>query len=255
MNNQYPAINKELGIFNKLLMIARPAAGKSEIIHYLKIVPDEKRREKFHIGKVHVIDDFPFLWRWFEEDSLLSRMGKPRLYTNEDGYFKKRHFWHLLIRMMNLEFEKFIRDTNQTDTFTVILEFSRGKEHGGYQDAFIHIQNEIRDLLPILYMDVSWEESLRKNRARFNPDRPDSILQHALPDKKMKRLYYETDFFDLAETKSEDENLISINDTKMPFAVFENNDDVTTEPGPDLDRRLEVCLEDLWIKTTSAFQV
>jgi len=33
-----------------------------------------------------------------------------------------------------------------------------------------------------IYIDVTWEESLRKNRLRFNPQRPDSVLEHSLPD-------------------------------------------------------------------------
>jgi len=235
-------------------MIARPAAGKSEIINYLKNLLEAERKEKFHIGKVHVIDDFPFLWRWFEEDAILSGMGKARLYTDENGYFRKEYFWHLLIRMMDLEFEKFIRDTDNSHEFTIILEFSRGKEHGGYRKAFEHLQKDTRDLLPILYINVSWKESLRKNRARFNPERPDSILQHALPDEKMKKLYSETDFFEMREHMSESNNLISIYDTNMPFVVFDNEDDVTTDPGPELENRLADCMADLWGKIISSFR-
>ena len=60
-------------IFDILFLLARPAAGKSEIIHYLQNLDEKERSSRFHIGKMHVIDDFPMLWTWFEEDDLLKR--------------------------------------------------------------------------------------------------------------------------------------------------------------------------------------
>ncbi len=70
--------------FDILILIARPAAGKSEIIHYLKQVPDDERVRRFHIGPFVEIDDFPMLWTWFEEDDILERLGYPRLHTDAD---------------------------------------------------------------------------------------------------------------------------------------------------------------------------
>ncbi len=48
--------------------------------------------------------------------------------------------------------------------------------------------------MAVLWIDVSWEESLRKNRKRFNPEKPDSILEHSLPDAKLERLYRDVDW-------------------------------------------------------------
>ena len=81
---------------------------------------------------------------------------------------------------------------------TIILEFSRGKEHGGYKSAFSHLSEEIISGAAILYVDVSWEESLRKNRIRFNPEKPDSILEHSLPDEKLAKMYFETDWNEIS---------------------------------------------------------
>src|SRR5512143_1540447 len=92
--------------FDALLLLARPAAGKSEIMRYLKSLPPDERREKLHIGKIVEIDDFPMLWTWFEEDDLLSQMGKPRLHTTEDGYFRWTYLWDVLIRRIALEYQK-----------------------------------------------------------------------------------------------------------------------------------------------------
>ena len=77
---------------------------------------------------------------------------------------------------------------------TLLVEFSRGKEHGGYTEAFKHIPAEMAARMSILFLQVSWEESLRKNRKRFNPEKPDSILEHGLSDEKMEKLYRENDW-------------------------------------------------------------
>ena len=254
MVNKVNSLNLCGRIFNKLLIIARPAAGKSEIIDYLINLQEEKRREKFHIGKIHVIDDFPFLWRWFEEDDLLSKMDKPRLFTDDEGYFKENYFWHLLIKMMNLEFEKFLRDAENHEEYTVILEFSRGKEHGGYCEALKKISSIIIDNLPIMYVEVSWNESLRKNRERFNPKKPDSILEHALPDKKLKNLYHECDFRELTQESGSNE-FIRINGSKLPYVIFQNEDDVTTNSDNKLADRLKEDLDILWQRTINVYQV
>ncbi len=230
-------------IFKILILLARPAAGKSEIIHYLRGLSDEERFSKFHIGKMHVIDDFPILWNWFEEDSLLKEMGKSQIYTDENGYFINNYLWDLLIKKINLVYEKFIRDTHDNDQYTVILEFSRGKEHGGYRNALPHLSKAILDKAAILYIDVSWEESLRKNRKRFNPEKPDSILQHSLPDEKLLRLYRETDWNEITASDSKE---ISIGKIKVPYANFNNEDDVTTKKNRYLEERLGVSLERLW---------
>jgi hypothetical protein len=75
-------------IFSTLILVARPAAGKSEMIHFLKQTPLAQRQKRFHVGELDELDDFPMLWSWFEEDGLLADMGKPRLYTDAQGNFK-----------------------------------------------------------------------------------------------------------------------------------------------------------------------
>lgn len=230
--------------FDILLLIARPAAGKSEIIHYLKGLDDATRLERFHLHPFEEIDDFPFLWTWFEEDEILSRLGHPRLHSDGNGYFLYPYFWDVLIGRINLEYSKKLRDDpTYHEHKTTILEFSRGREHGGYRRAFEHLSSLIAEHLSILYVDVTWEESLRKNRKRFNPDRPDSILQHALEDEKLERLYRETDW---EEISSGDPQMIPIQGKNVPYVVFDNADDVTTRGGDALGNRLESCLAKLW---------
>jgi hypothetical protein len=235
---------REIPTFEILLLIARPAAGKSEVIDYLKHTPVNSRIERFHIGEFTEIDDFPMLWTWFEEDALLDKMGHPRLHTDANGYFVENYLWDLLIERIGLEYQKKLRDVSEfAEKFTTIIEFSRGSEHGGYRSAFEHLEPQMLSKMAILYIDVPWEESLRKNRKRFNPNKPDSILEHGLPDSKLERLYKEVDW---EEVSRPDPRFISIQGVQVPYIIFNNEDDVTTARGNPLGDRLETCLKKLW---------
>ena len=228
--------------FPVLILNARPAAGKSEIIHALKTTPVEERIARLHVGPLHILDDFPMIWTWFEEDHLLETVfHQPRLHTTADEYFLTNDLWHLLIERLSLEYEKWRRDT--PEGHTAVLEFSRGGEHGGYEAAYKHLSREILSLAACLYVDVTYEESLRKNRTRFNPDRPDSILEHGLSDEKLERLFREDDW---SSFSGGDPHYLSIQGLQVPYVNFENADDVTSNGGEALFRRLEERLGALW---------
>ena len=230
--------------FDVILLVARPAAGKSELIDYLKTVPVAERLLRFHVGKFDEIDDFPMLWTWFEEDALLEKMGHPRLHTDHDGNLPNRYLWDVLIERIGLEYERKLRDiSNYDESFTTIVEFSRGTEHGGYRSAFSHLLPQMLNKTAVLYIDVTWEESLRKNRKRFNPEKPDSILEHSVPDSKLVRLYKEVDW---NEVSSGDPEYLTIQGIRVPYVVFDNADDVTTRRGPEMGQRLEQALQRLW---------
>lgn len=230
--------------FDILLLLARPAAGKSEVIHYLKSLSAEERLKRFHLGKLRELDDFPMLWTWFEEDDLLQKMGYPRLHTDQDGYFIAPYLWNLLIQRIGLDYQKMLRD--QPDLYqdhTLLVEFSRGREHGGYKEAFKHIPADMAGRMSILFLEVSWEESLRKNRKRFNPEKPDSILEHGLSDDKMEKLYREIDWEELTAGSPE---ALLIQGRRVPYVTMPNEDDVTTAGGERLGNRLETSLDRLW---------
>jgi hypothetical protein len=231
-------------IFDILILIARPASGKSEIIHFLKHLPREERARRFHIGALEEIDDFPMLWTWFEEDDILERLGHPRLHSTPDYYFKNPVLWHVLIERISLEYAKRWRDRPDLhETHTVLVEFSRGAPSGGYREAFQHLSEDMLRRAGVLYVEVTYEESLRKNRRRFNPERPDSILEHALQDEKMARLYKEDDFADFSAA---DPEWLTARGVRVPYIVFPNHDDVTTGKPDQLARRLEERLGALW---------
>jgi len=236
---------KRKSIFEVLILIGRPAAGKSEILDHLVKTGEGERSEKYHIGQMDVIDDFPMLWTWFEEDDILSKkLGEPRLYTDEAGYFIHPYLWDLLLERISLEYRKRIRDDVNYHAYTSsIIEFSRGSEHGGYSQAFKHLAPEILERAGVMYVQVSFAESLRKNQQRFNPDRPDSILEHGLEDEKIKRLYDDDDW---GELSSADAKYLTIGEVQVPYVTFENEDDVTTQGGFALESRLQETLGQLW---------
>lgn len=59
----------------------------------------------------------------------------------------------------------------------------------------------------------------------------------------MEFLYKESDW---DEVSAEDPEFITIEGIKVPYVVFENEDDVTTGRGEALRERLEETLEKLW---------
>ncbi len=228
-----------------LVLIGRPASGKSEIIDFLMHTPPEVRRCRFHVADLDILDDFPMLWTWFEEDHILNeRLGQPRLYTDTDGYFKHLYLWHLLIERISLEYHKRLRDDPAYhDHTTAIVEFARGSEHGGYAGAFPHLADNLLRRASVVYVCVSFEESLRKNHRRFNPQRPDSILEHTVPDEKLTQLYCDDDW---ATFSAGDSHFLTIRSIRVPYVVFENEDDVTTGKPDLLAARLERALGQLW---------
>ena len=93
-----------------------------------------------------------------------------------------------------------------------------------------------------MYISVTWEESLRKNRRRYNPDRPDSILEHALEDKKMEVLYRESDWDEFC---APDPEYLHVRDHRIPYAVFDNMPEITDQP-EKLGAHLEEVTNRLW---------
>ena len=185
------------------------------------------------------------LWAWFEEDYILENiLHQPRLHTDVNGDFKYRYLWHLLIERIGLEYHKRLRDDPAYhDRITMIVEFARGSEHGGYGEAFPHLAYDLLRRAAVVYVRVPFEESLRKNRRRFNPERPDSILEHGLSDEKLARLYGDDDWATFAPG---DEGFLTVRSIRVPYVVFENEDDVTTGKPDLLAAQLETTLTRLW---------
>ncbi len=227
--------------FDILILLGRPASGKSEVMDFLTKTSPIERVERFHIGMIDMIDDFPMLWTWFEEDAILEKiMHQPRIHTDQGGYFLYQYQWDLLIERICMEYKKHQRGYNDYHAeHTTLIEFSRGSEHGGYRSAFEHLSDEVLQRAAILYINVSYEESKRKNRRRFNPARPDSILEHGLPDEKMERLYQTIDW---DQVIAGHKDYLPIKGHQVPFVILDNEPELTDDfakLGPALEKHLD----------------
>ena len=240
-------------IFPILILNGRPAAGKSEIIDFLKKTPVHERRERFHVGEIEEFDDFPILWERFEDDDLYEQNGHPRVYSNAEftyqgktmpGYtFKEKFFWNFLLQKLCVQYRKRRReDPEYHQHTTALFEFARGSEHGGWIEGYPQLGDDVLDIASTIYINVTWEESLRKNRRRYNPDKPDSILEHALEDKKIEMMYKESDW---DEFTTSDDSYLHVRDKRVPYAVFQNMPEITDQP-EKLGGHLDEVTSRLW---------
>jgi hypothetical protein len=237
--------------FETIILIGRPAAGKSEVIDFLKKTDEAERARRFHIGPFWELDDFPFVWETFEVDDILEKMGQPRAFTDSKYFFTGPHVWNLFIERINLEFRKRLaRDPDATRKQTVVVEFSRGGEHG-FGEAFGLLADEILSRAGIVYINVSYAESCRKNRRRFDPAQADSILFHGLPDEKMEFYYKTNDWERLSDGKKA--GTMRVRGFDVPFAVFDNEPEQTDSPAK-LGPALEDVFARLWqqMRTSTA---
>ena len=160
-----------------------------------------------------------------------------------DNCFKENFFWDFLLQKLSRNYARCLRDKpDYHNTHTAIFEFARGSEHGGWAQAYPQLSDDVLSKASTMHIYVTWEESLRKNRRRYNPDKPDSILEHALEDKKMEMLYKESDW---EEFSSKDPYYLHARNHKVPYAVFNNMPEITDQP-EKLGRHLKEVTDKLW---------
>jgi len=214
--------------FDIIIFSGRPGAGKSEVIDFIDRQPVEKRIKMFGIGEHSTLDDFVDLWIKGEEDDILEELGRPRLYTQKDptGYsVSDKILYKFLIKKINTAFnKKYSKNTDFFKNKTLFIEFSRGGKDA-YQSAFSLLSEEILKRCVVFFTRVSFEESCRKNRKRYNPDAKDSILQHALPDYVMENYRYD-DWDSLTSSSPE---YIETNGLKIPYYTFSNEPEITND--------------------------
>lgn len=234
-----------MNIYKYLFILGRPAAGKSELIDFMKKMPDKERAEKFHIGKFKEIDDFPWIYDICNEDDRREERGEKRLYSlrMSDGYnLTVPKFRGSLIPRFNKAIdEKYNLKSDFFNDSTLLIEFARGKDDG-FMESLSKFDKKILSNAAILYLSVSFEESYRRNSARYKPDAKESILWHKVPDRDMNEYFIENDWAKI--TNNKESGLLDLNGEKVSFVTM-NNEPESKDPvvlGP----RYSKALKELW---------
>lgn len=235
------------GTFDHLILIGRPACGKSEFIDFMKKMPEDERARKFHIGKISELDDFIWLWQKFEDDDIWEAMGKGRLYSkiSQHAYIvASSELLEYMFYKFNYEIKKrYLGNKIFYEDSTLLVEFARGsKMDGGYKKALSLLSREVLEKSAILYVDVSYEESRRRNIARYEEKLKHSVLAHKVPEEDIVRFSSETDWHDL--TNKKDSGVLDLNGLKVPFVTMHNEPELP--PGPEIAARYESALDRLF---------
>ncbi len=173
-------------------------------------------------------------------------MGEERLYsvTHEFGYVLKEdnRLLDLVMAKFNVVIaEKYMKDPHFYDDHTVFIEFARGAVDSGYKRAYNTLNEEILKGSAILYINVSYEESRRKNEARYEEALKGSILAHKLPDESIERFSSKTDWKEL--TGGKESGYITIKGIEIPFVSMLYEPELKS--GPELDERYSRALTTL----------
>jgi thymidylate kinase len=209
--------------FDILLLLGRPASGKSEFIDFMTRVSGAERARLFHIGSLSVLDDFPILWQKFEEDDAWERLGFPRLYSKRaDGNYavSDDRIWRFLIDRLRTAAEALPPGLGRT----LLVEFSRGGT-AGYEDALAGLSDDLLARSAILYLSVSFAESWRRNVARYDEKRRSGILTHSVPREEMERTYGTDDWSALTQGSSD--GFLTVRNHRVPFATLANEPEAT----------------------------
>jgi len=227
--------------FKTLILLGRPASGKSEFIDFIKQTPLKVRKEKFYIGDFIELDDFVWLWEKFVEDDLWEKAGKKRLFSKreEPAYLvTEGSVLDFCLARFNHEIAK--RKQAQE---TVFIEFSRGSADGGYRHALSLLTDEILKDAAILFIYTSYEESVRRNEARYQEKLKNTVLAHKVPEEDMIRFGKEIDWLSLTQQKPS--GTVLVRELQVPFVTMTNEPEYKPAETEKLQARYGTALHQL----------
>lgn len=239
-------------IFNHLILIGRPACGKSEFIDFMKKIDAKERVKEYHIGWIHELDDFVWLWEKFEEDDIWEVVTGRRLYSARSGHayiVTNGGLLEFMFHKFNFEIEKrYLKNPSFYNDSTLFIEFSRGSvPDGGYKKALSILSRPVLERAAILYINVSFDESKRRNIARYKEKLKHSILAHKVPDEDMVRFSKTQDWHEL--TGARESGTLSVGGVTVPFVTMLNEPELP--PGPEIGKRYKKALDKLFELFTS----
>lgn len=232
--------------FDNIFLVGRGGCGKSELIDFLKKVPEKVRSDKYHISAFEELDDFPWLHTMLKDEDIWEEMGYPRKLGKRKGHVyltQDYNIYEFLLRKFNVAIkEKFMSDPEFYKRSTLFIEFARGRENA-YKHAFSTLNKEILSNSAIFYLDNTFEESLRRNEVRSTDnDTNQTILNHKVPVEVMEYLYKTHDWYDL--TDKEKSGYIEAQGLKIPFVTVWNMPE--TNEFKTLEERYGPAFKSLW---------
>lgn len=234
-----------MNTFDHLFVLGRPASGKSELLDFLTKCPDAERAEACRIGKMEVVDDFVWLWEQFEEDDLWEEVTGKRPHGSvreSSGYLNTPEQFDFTMAKFDREIaRRYLGDEAFYRDHTLLIEFARGGK-SPYAKAFPRIRPEIYRRAAVLYVEVSAEESRRRNEARYREKLKHSILAHKVPDRVMDLFYRDDDWTEL--TNGARDGFLTLQGVRVPFVTM-NNEPESTDPAV-LSPRYGAALTRLW---------
>ena len=217
-------------IFEHLFVLGRPAGGKSEFIDFMKKLPADRRAGEFAIGRFEEIDDFPWLWERCVEDDERENRGEPRLVSERtrEGYnITQPGFRSSLVPRFNeMIAAKYLARPAFYEDGTLLIEFARGVGDG-FRASLERFDPAILGRAAILYIQVSFEESFRRNSARYKPGQEESTLFHKVPDRDMLGFFRDNDW--QAITSGVGDGWLDVAGVSVPFVAM-NNEPESTDP-------------------------
>ncbi len=236
-----------MATLDHIILNGRPGGGKSELIDFLKYTPAAERAATYHVGEFVELDDFPWLWDKFVEDDLWEEIGEKRLYSRKvpGGYVQTEddrllEMFH--VKLCRIVERDYLGKPDFYDDGTIFLEFARGTPDGGYERAYNQMSEAVLQRAAIFYINVTFEESQRRNEARYQEKLAHSILAHRLPEESVERFSRHQDFADI--TGGAESGYLEIKGVKVPFVSMVNQPQLHDRA--DLEKRYAPALQTLY---------
>lgn len=162
-----------------LLLLALPASGKSEARKFLDTINEDERLEKFKIGNMVQLDDFPYVFMMRRISEELENLGyKGAYYRSNVLPLIDPHDWGALIYLLNEDYEDIINNNKPDPISASEWLFERldvAREKNGQEPILSKLPKKVRKTL---------SKKLEKESKILLKDKINEISLYEKPGKK-----------------------------------------------------------------------